>query len=118
MEGSTKFWQTVDLNGKDSRWRAASRHTSILKFPENEQKQAFVLIQEANMGGSYVRCICFDSSGKSYFTVSSYPFSVELTDMKLGDEIVNTENKLYYKVIPMVFENPFIKILELVDQTL
>lgn len=116
-----KPWITFDY-AKEFMWWASSRHEDMSSFPKYEIPRAFSMIQECNMGGSYIRVVAYDISNKTYFDVYcihpdvEWPFSLKLSEMKSGD-IVRYDNKHHYRVIDRYQDNVYIKVLEWIMET-
>lgn len=108
-------WRKFDYL-KEYMWWASSNHLNMLKFSKYEVPRSFVLIQECNMAGPYIRIIAYDIENKTYFQVSapndkSWPFSLQLSEMKAEDTVAYKDGT-HYKVLDRFQNNEYIKVLE------
>lgn len=118
-----KPWLKVNLD--DHMWFASSRHKLFrCGYTSENIKQpipiinAFVIVQNCNMGGAYFRIIFWDDNNDRYFQsvhmneADVWPFDIDRENLmnKVEKDIV-TDNRtgLKYKVIK---DTPFIKTFE------
>ena len=119
MKGGICPWDNNDADITNRHWQAASNHSGG-RIEDHSMVEAIVLIQDGNMGGSYVRVISWvKDSEERHFSIyntkqasNSFYFEQPVPYMSVGDVVVNTVSKIAYQVTRIPGDNKFIKVLE------
>jgi hypothetical protein len=93
---SAKPWLEVNLG--DRYWFSGSNHESDRKFDTTRQIDAFVIVQDCNMGGEYHR-IVFWSLGATYLHSKRWPFDKNFADWVEGDTITYIATQATFVVV-------------------
>jgi len=122
--GSAKPWLTAPV--EDRGWAAMATHKSpfhpghdfiynLAEWVPPKPTCACILIQDANMGGSYYRVIFwYNNDPDSYFAIAKPKnlfYDTTFDDMALGSVVVDARNKQTYSVVR---SEKYVKILEAV----
>ena len=112
-----RVWENDDvLLGED--WCASGNHKAR-RVRDHSKIAAIVLVQDGNMGGSYVRVISFVQGEKeTYFNTyrdddvnEEFFFETPVRQMQIGDLVVNTASGIEY-VVTRKPDEDFYRVLE------